>query len=357
MHRSVIAGIVLCAVLAGGAIWLWLQPQSATRLQADAQAEGAVRIVGNADADAVAPLIAAFRSRHPQLEVVYQDLQSSALNQRVLADAATARPTIDIVWSSAMDLQAKLINDGYAQAYASIHKSALPAEAVWKDMGYAITSTPVALVYNRQALSVDRVPRTHRAMQQLLASGDPDLRGRVTTYDPARSDLGYLYLTQDLAATRDTYALVRGLAANDPLLVATTAEMVDAVATGRAAIAYNVVGPYAVERAETDPRLGVVFLEDYTLVASRVAFIARDAPHPAAARLFLDWMLSTEGQALLAEEWLPPVRTDMADQGLPVTQPRVIDGGPQLFVNLDPVKRRRVLGEWDAILAEGASAR
>jgi iron(III) transport system substrate-binding protein len=356
MRRSIIAGLVLCAVLLGGAGLLWLQPPSAASVLVEAQAEGAVRILGNADADAVAPLIAAFRRQHPQVQVVYEDLQSSALNQRFLADAVARQPEVDIVWSSAMDLQARLINDGHAQAYASPHKPALPPEALWKDMGYGITAEPVVLVYNRQAIAPDRVPRTHRALEQLLAGGDPALRGRVTTYDPAQSDVGYLYLTQDLAATRDTYALWRALAANDPVLAATTAQMVDAVAEGRAAIAYNVVGSYASERAEADDRLGVVLPEDYTLVASRTAFIARDAPHPNAARLFLDWMLSREGQTLLAREWLPPVRTDMAKGALAVAQPRAIRGGPQLFVNLDPVKRRRVLGEWDAILAEGAGS-
>ncbi|KHL24468.1 hypothetical protein PK98_10625 [Croceibacterium mercuriale] len=356
MGRSIIAGIVLCAVLLGGATWLWLQPPSAASVQAEARREGAVRILGNADADAVAPLIADFRRQHPQVQVVYEDLQSSILHRRFLADAAAAQPGVDIVWSSAMDLQARLINDGHAQPYASPHKPALPAEALWKDMGYGITAEPVVLVYNRQAIAPDRVPQTHRALQQLLASGDPALRGQVTTYDPAQSDVGYLYLTQDLAATRDTYALWRALAVNDPVLAATTAQMVDAVAEGRAAIAYNVVGPYASERAEADERLGVVFPQDYTLVASRMAFIARDAPHPNAARLFLDWMLSREGQSLLAREWLPPVRTDMAKGALAVARPRAIRGGPQLFVNLDPVKRRRVLGEWDAILAGGAGS-
>ena len=356
MHRSIIAGIVLCAVLLGGGLVLWLRPPSAASIRAAAEADGAVHILGNADADAVAPLIAAFRRQHPQVEVVYEDLQSSTLHRRFLADAAAAQPAVDIVWSSAMDLQARLINDGHAQAYASPHKPALPPEALWKDMGYGITAEPVVLVYNKQAIAPDRVPRTHRALERLLGSGDPDLRGRVVTYDPAVSDVGYLYLTQDLAATRDTYALWRALAANDPVLAPTTAQMVDAVAEGRAAIAYNVVGSYALERAEADDRLGVVLPEDYTLVASRTAFIARDAPHPAAARLFLDWMLSREGQGLLAREWLPPVRTDMAKGPLAVAQPRAIRGGPQLFVNLDPVKRRRVLGEWDAILAEGAGS-
>jgi iron(III) transport system substrate-binding protein len=42
-----------------------------------------------------------------------------------------------------MDLQAKLINDGYAQGYLSPEKPALPATAVWKNMGYGVTAEPV----------------------------------------------------------------------------------------------------------------------------------------------------------------------------------------------------------------------
>ncbi|KAK0332551.1 hypothetical protein LTR94_024399, partial [Friedmanniomyces endolithicus] len=299
------------------------------------------------------PLIEAFRRKHPQIIVHYQDLDSAELNTRFLTEAKSGRPGADLVWSSAMDLQAKLINDGYAQAYESPQAQALPSTAVWRNMGFGVTAEAVGLVYNKELIAPADVPRTHQALEALLTHRREALSGQIVTYDPSRSDLGYLTLTQDFEITRDTRSLLQSIASARPQLSTTTAQMVDAVAEGRAALAYNVLLSYAAERAETDPRIGVVYPQDYTLIVSRVAFIARDARHPAAARLFLDHMLSREGQTLLAGEWLPPVRTDLAQARPYAEHARPIRGGPQLFVNLDPVKRRRFLAEWDAILAQG----
>ena len=145
-----------------------------------------------------------------------------------------------------------------------------------------------------------------------------------------------------------------GTSPRRPVLATTTEAMLQAVAQGRQAIAYNVIGSYALERARTDPRIGVAFLQDYTLVTSRIAFIAREAAHPAAAKLFLDFLLSREGQSLLARRSLWPVRTDVAARRLPAAQARPIRVGPQLLVNLDRVKRQRFLRDWTAILASGA---
>lgn len=148
-------------------------------------------------------------------------------------------------------------------------------------MGYGVTAEPVAFVYNRRLIPAGRVPRTHEAFEALLRAGRKPLTGKVATYDPARSNVGYLYLTEDYAITRDTRSLVQAMAATRPWLSPTTEPMLDAVADGRIAIAYNVVGPYALTAAKRDPRIGVVFPRDYTLVASRVAFIARNAQRPA----------------------------------------------------------------------------
>ncbi|MFC7378348.1 ABC transporter substrate-binding protein [Brevundimonas sp. GCM10030266] len=354
--RILYAGLLLCVALIGLATLHFMQPSSEALIR-QANAEGELRIYGNADTDAVQPLIESFRARHPGITIHYEDINSTALNARFLSETAAGRPGADLVWSSAMDLQAKLINDGYAQSYRSPEASALPASAVWRDMGYGVTAEPVGFVYNKRLIAPDQVPRTHEALEALLRDRREALMGQVITYDPARSNLGYLQLTQDFAITRDTRSLLQAMAATRPQLSAMTNPMIDAVAEGRAAIAYNALLPYAVERAETDARIGVVLPEDYTLIVSRVAFIPRDARHPAAAKLFLDHMLSREGQALLARQWLPPVRTDLAAGGLEAERARPIRGGPQLFVNLDPVKRRRFLADWDAILAEGAAAR
>ncbi|USU04445.1 ABC transporter substrate-binding protein [Sphingomonadaceae bacterium OTU29LAMAA1] len=329
-------------------------PRSYDALVAEARTERGVHVYGNADASAMATVIAAFQRTWPGVSVTYSDLESHDIYRRVVAETRARRPTADLVWSSAMDLQAKLINDGYAQSYQSPEKPALPPAAVWKNMGYGVTAEPVAFVYNKRLIAPADVPHTHEAFERLLRARRAAFAGKVATYDPARSNVGYLYLTEDYAITRDTRSLLRAIAATRPLLSRTTGPMLDAVASGRAAIAYNVVGPYALTRARRDPRIGVVFPRDYALVASRVAFIARDARHPAAARLFLDFLLSRTGQTLLARQWLLPVRTDVRAPRLGADRARPIRVGPQLLVNLDSIKRRRFLADWTAILSEGA---
>ena len=189
----------------------------------------------------------------------------------------------DLVWSSAMDLQVKLINDGFAQGYASPEKPALPPVSVWKNMGFGVTAEPIGIVYNKRLVPPAQVPRTHAALETWLRKNARALTGRVTTFDPARSNVGYLYLSEDLAITRDTRSLLEAIAATKPVLSRTSEPMLRGVAEGRQAIAYNVIGSYALERARTDLRIGVAFLQDYTIVTSRIAFIAREAAHPAAA--------------------------------------------------------------------------
>lgn len=331
-------------------------PRSYDALIAEARVERGVRVYGNADTAAMASLVAAFQRAYPGVAVAYVELESRDLYRRVVTETRARRSSADLVWSSAMDLQAKLINDGFAQGYQSPEKPALPQGAVWKNMGYGITAEPVGFVYNKRLIPTAAVPRTHEAFERLLRNRRPALTGRVATYDPAQSNVGYLYLTEDYATTRDTRTLVQAIAATRPMLSRTTGPMLDAVASGRAAIAYNVVGPYALARARRDSRIGVVFPRDYTVVASRVAFIARDSRHPAAARVFLDFLLSRAGQTLLARQALFPVRRDVPAPHLAPGQGRPIRVGPQLLVNLDSIKRRRFLADWTAILAEGATA-
>jgi iron(III) transport system substrate-binding protein len=123
------------------------------------------------------------------------------------------------------------------------------------------------------------------------------------------------------------------------------------MAAGQNAFGYNVIGSYALERQAKDPNLVVVFPEDYTLLMSRIAFVSARARHPQAAKLFLDYMLSPEGQRLLAKGLLRPVRENLTQAPPPGPSIRIarpIAVGPSLLANLDQMRRARLLAHWNA---------
>ncbi len=323
-------------------------PRSYDDLIASAEREGTLTVYSNIDTPEAAPVLDGFRRRYPGIRLVYVDLPANELFRRFVSETDARKPSADLLVSSAMDLQIKLINDGYAQTYASPEKPALPPAAVWKNQGYGITAEPIAIAYNRKLLPDARAPRTHAALTAWLVRERARLQGRVATFDPARSGVGYLYLQQDLATTLDTWSLLGALAATKPLLSNRSEDMIDGVASGHFVLAYNVIGSYALERARHAPELGVIFPSDYTLTMSRIGLIPAQAPHPSVAKLFLDYLLSRPGQTLLAQRSLSPIRPDV---GAAISRPTPagaapIRVGPQLLANLDPIKHQHFLRRW-----------
>ncbi|MGN5478275.1 hypothetical protein ACTMU2_18530 [Cupriavidus basilensis] len=90
-----------------------------------AEDEARLVIYSTADADVVRPLLADFRAMYPRISVEYDDLTSTELYHRYLAETQLGTESADVLWSSAMDLQASLVGRGYALAYASPEAAAL----------------------------------------------------------------------------------------------------------------------------------------------------------------------------------------------------------------------------------------
>ncbi len=323
-------------------------PRSYANRVADANKEGRLSIYSTTDAREVAQLLQDFRSLYPQIRLEYADINSTELYSRFIAEVAAKESTADLLWSSAMDLQIKLVNDGYAQPYASPEKPNLPSWAIWKNEAYGITAEPVVMVYNKRLLPPADVPRTRADLERLLTN-NPAYYGKIGMMNPERSGAGFLHITQDLQVTRDNWRLVRAMGRAGVQLYSSTGPLLERVSSGEHLIAYNVIGPYALEREARDPSIGVVLPSDYTLVASRIALIPADAGHPAAAKLFLDYLLSKRGQTFLARKHMTPVRSDVeAPEGSHIDAPnmRAIRVGPELLANLDQIKRLRFLKDW-----------
>jgi iron(III) transport system substrate-binding protein len=100
--------------------------------------------------------------------------------------------------------------------------------------------------------------------------------------------------------------------------------------------------------------IGVVLPKDYTLVMSRIAVLSRTAAHPNAGKLWLDYLLSKRGQALLsARSELFSIRSDVPGEFTAATLRETLGGtlkaitvGPALLVFLDQSKKQDFLRHW-----------
>ncbi len=117
-----------------------------------AENEASLVIYATTDTAVAKYLIADFRTLYPRIEVEYEDLNSTELHYRFVAETQLGGRSADVVWSSAMDQQTGLVNRGYALAYESPELARLPDWAKWKSQAFATTFEPVAIAYNKGLL-------------------------------------------------------------------------------------------------------------------------------------------------------------------------------------------------------------
>lgn len=347
-------GILVIVLAIAGAAFLLRAPAADNRQAAS----GTLVIYSSTDEEQFAPLLASFRQQNPAVRLVYKSLAAREVYERTRAELDRRQPEADLIISSAMDLQIKLVNDHYAQPYASPHRNRLPAWAVWKNEAYAVTSEPIVIGYNKKLLDARDLPDSHDELAAQLHAQPERFRNRIGMYDPAKSPTGYLYISQDLHFDRDNWDLIGGIGRAAPRLFTSTKDMIDRVSTGDLLLAYNIIGSYALQRARSDPNFGVIIPRDYVLVGSRVALISRLAPNPLAAQRFLDFMLSSEGQRLLGQAHMIPLRSDVArnDAALSGSNPRAILVGPALMADIDGLNRARFFSKWNTSIGNVGSA-
>src|SRR4029079_2908885 len=164
---------------------------------AAAKKEGKVVIYSALDTKAAQPLIKDFNALYPNIKVEYNDMNSTEMYNRFIAESASGQGSADVMWSSAMDLQVKLVDDGQALTYKSPEASKLPQWAVYKDQAYGTTYEPAVFVYNKRLVTGDEIPQDHAAFARLLVSKTDKFKGKVTTYDIEKSGVGFMFVVQD----------------------------------------------------------------------------------------------------------------------------------------------------------------
>lgn len=319
---------------------------------------GTVSVYSSLDTPLAQSMIAGFQRVNPGIEVRYEELLTTDVYDRIVAETDRGAATADIAFSSAMDLQVKLANDGYAQPSELPLSDRWPRWANWRDTAYALTFEPAVFVYHKPSFAGRTPPATRGEFVEFLRHGGDSLFGKVATYDIERSGVGFMFMARDQEQFADIWSVVRAFGAAGGRLYSTSAAILERVTDGRFVLAYNILGSYAADWASRHPDVGIVLPRDYTIVMSRIGLVPKAAAAPELGRLFLEYFMSAEGQTVLARELhIAAVNPDVSGENtasmLQTTmgaQLRPVPVGPGLLVYLDQVKRARLIDRWNKAL-------
>lgn len=314
-------------------------------------------IYSSLDSPLARPLIEDFQASRPDVAVRYEDLLTGEIAARVIAETDAGLPTADLIFSSAMDVTVKLANDGYAREADVPGAVAWPDWAGWRNMVFALTFEPGVIIYHRPSFP-EGPPDTRAALIDWLETAP---QGSIGTYDIARSAVGYLYLMRDQEHFADLWQLVRAMGRAGVQTFPTSQAVIDGVNSGEMQLGYNVLGSYAADQAAKLPDIGLVLPRDYVVVISRVALVPRAAANPDLGEAFLEFLMSREGQTVLAERLrLPAVSLEVSGKDSAAAMQealgaklRPVEVSPGLLAYLDAASRARVLAQWNAALEGG----
>ncbi len=258
-----------------------------------ARAEGSFTFISSINKDVGKVMGDAFSKRYPEITMQYQEASEEVRTVRTLTEYKAGRNKVDV----AMGIGGFM--EEYRNANALTPLKDLPAYANYdvpfrdaKDMWAGVRAQLWSLGYNTNKVKAADLPKTWDDL------ADPKWKGRIGLGD--RPQLWVLQLWKAWGADRTT-AFLKKLFAND---VQRRKEGIDASAKLMAAGEYDLylpVAPYHIENLVRANSPAAWFTPDPLPVAfSDIALLAK-SPHPNAGKVFLNWYLSREGQAVYSK--------------------------------------------------------
>jgi iron(III) transport system substrate-binding protein len=236
-----------------------------------------------------------FQSKYKGIEVEVHRTGSQRVLQRVLQEVGAGIKNVDVIHTSDAGHFELLKDKGLLLKYAPAGVAAFPEG--FKDKAgfyYGMRATLSVIAYNPKIVLEKDAPRTWKDLLNSKWSGKevsahPGYSGIIMTHVLALVNLyGWDYF-RDLA--KNKLHIVQS--ANDPAGV---------VASGERPVGVNGAEYFYYKTLKQGNPIKIVYpKEGVPLVVSPVA-IAKDAPHPNAAKLFMEFIFAKESQQLLADK-------------------------------------------------------
>jgi iron(III) transport system substrate-binding protein len=298
-----IAALLPVAALAQGAgksedPLLYQGPDREKRLVEKAKQEGALTLYTSLAPTESQPLTQAFEKKYGIKVELWRAL-SDRVVQRVVNEARAKRHTADVVETNGPEMEIlareKMFVPVHTPYLADLPPASVPSHRLWLPdrMNFFVVA------YNTTKVRKEELPATY------LGFADPKWKGRIGI---EATDGEWMATLIKKLGQEPGMAFFRKLAEQNPEVRKGHVLLAQLVAAGDVQVGLTIYSGNAESLKRKGAPIDWVPIQPVAARAQGIA-VVRNAPHPAAALLFVDFVLSPEGQKLYESLGRAPVST------------------------------------------------
>jgi iron(III) transport system substrate-binding protein len=311
-------------------IYLYRGTDRAERLAAKARAEGTLTLYTSLATTESGPLAQAFEKKYGVKVQLWRALSENVL-QRALTEARGGRRSLDVVETNAPEIEAlareQVVAEFDSPYFADLSAWALPAHRRWVSDRANLLVTG----YNTAQVKREELPTS------VDGFADPRWKGRLSI---EATDSDWMYAVVQFMGDERGQEFFRKLAALKPQMRKGHILVAQLVAAGELAVCLTTYSGNADSIKAKGGPIDWVAVEPLVGRPQAVA-LAKNAPHPHAALLFADFLLSPEGQKLLGDMGRVPASR---------AQKTPLDDHRSIMV--DPIKWTEEAPNWEKLWNE-----
>ncbi len=242
----------------------------------------------------------AFVKKHPNISVDYYSAGAGKIMAKLAAERQSNQVVVDVLWTSEVPDFFALKREGMLEQYAS-PEAADTYSPVNDPEGYftAARLGTLGIVYN-----TDKIKTPPKTWNDLLKS---EYKGAFAIANPALS--GTAFVSVGMLVENFGWEFIQKLRANGAMMGQGSGQVVDDTAVGSLAGCIG-VDYITLDKVEKGAPLGF-FNPPEMLVIPSPAAIIKGTRNLDAAKKFIDFILSKEGQEIIARANTIPVRNDV----------------------------------------------
>ena len=238
-------------------------------------------------------IVGAFEKNAPYVKVRTNRLAQSSLMPKIATEARAGRFAVDVVGSAPVEIW-ELKQQGFSAAYLSPELKAFPVGSFDPQGFWSSTEvTPLVLAFNTNLVPPNEAPRSYQDLLQ------PKWKGKMNF---GSDEYAWYSVMLDGMGKAKGLEFMKALARQQLHIPGGSSIMrLQLMLAGESAIAIAARGRRATEYKEKGAPIDYRLLDPYPAEPNGLALMRR-AAHPHASILFIDWMLSDEGQTVLAQQ-------------------------------------------------------